>query len=236
MITRFLSRVRYSLSVIAHIFRMGEVDKHCPCCDYYGRFDTLGEPPRYGCLCPNCGSLERHRLLVLSDQLEDFFTGKEVLHFAPEAILSRLIRVRAKRYVTADIIAGRADCILNIEKINQPSNSWDLVVCFHVLEHVNDFSALAELHRILRHRALLLIMVPIIEGCKTYENPDIILPQDRAEHFGQFDHIRYYGHDLRDRLKETGFTIREYTACGSDVVKYGLLRGEKLFICTKITE
>jgi SAM-dependent methyltransferase len=194
----------------------------------------MGHPPRYGSRCPKCRSLERHRLLVLADQKEDFFTGREVLHFAPEAILSRFIVKRAKKYLTTDLNPDRADCFLNIERIDQPDESWDVVVCSHVLEHVNDQTALAELHRILRQDAVLVVMVPIIEGWETsYEDPAITSEKDRQRHFGQLDHVRYYGRDIRDRLKNAGFHIHEHTAYGSDVVKYGLLRGEKVFVCTK---
>jgi len=230
-----LTKFRYSLKVIAPIFRQDEIEKKCPCCGHLGCFDTYGHPPRYGSLCPNCGSLERHRLLVMADQKEDFFTGKEVLHFAPETILSRFIVTRAKKYLTTDIAPGRADCILNIEQIDQPDESWDVVVCSHVLEHVNDQMALAELCRVLRKGALLLAMVPIIEGwTTTYEDPAITSEQDRQRHFGQFDHVRIYGRDFRDRLEMAGFDINEYSTDGSDAVKYGLVRGDKVFACTKL--
>jgi len=220
---------------MAHIFGRIGIEIKCPCCGHQGRFDTTGHPPRYGSLCPTCGSLERHRLLILVDQKEDFFTGKEVLHFAPEAILSRIVGTRAKRYVSADLAPGRADCILNIERIDQPDESWDVVVCSHVFEHVNDQVALAELRRILRKGALLIAMVPIIEGWETtYEDPAITSEQDRQRHFGQFDHVRIYGRDFRDRLKMAGFDISEHSANGSDAVKYGLVRGEKVFACTKL--
>ena len=230
-----LRKFRYSLKVLSHIYKRGEFEKQCPCCGHLGRFDSFGHQPRYGSRCPKCRSLERHRLLVLADQKEDFFAGKEVLHFAPETILSRIIGTRAKRYVTADLALGRADCILNIERIDQPNESWDVVVCSHVLEHVNDQVALAELRRILRKGALLIAMVPIIEGWETtYEDPAITSERDRQRHFGQFDHVRIYGRDFRDRLKMAGFDISEYSANGSDAVKYGLIRGEKVFACTKL--
>lgn len=220
---------------MAHIFRHAEIAKQCPCCGHLGRFDTYGHPPRYGARCPKCGSLERHRLIVLADQKADFFTGKTVLHFAPEQILSRIIGASANRYVTADLAPGRADRILNIEQINQPDLSWDVVVCSHVLEHVQDKVALAELHRILREGGLLVAMVPLIEGWKTtYEDPTITSERDRQTHFGQFDHVRYYGRDFRDRLENAGFDIREYSANGPDAVKYGLIRGTKVFACTKL--
>ena len=234
MTKHLIRKTRYSLNVIARIFGRGEFEKNCPCCGYRGRFETVGHPPRYGSLCPACGSLERHRLIVLADKQEEFFTGKEILHFAPEPIVSRIVNGRAKRYVSADLIPGRADCSLNIERIDQPDKSWDVVICCHVLEHVEDRMALAELHRILRHGAKLLVMVPMIEGwAETYENDGIISKQDRQRHFGQFDHVRYYGKDIRGRLKAAGFIVREHTAGGEDVVKYGLMRGEKIFECTR---
>lgn len=230
-----IKKINYSLEVLAHIFRCGEIEKQCPCCGHLGRFDTFGHPPRYGSRCPQCGSLERHRLLVLADQESDLFSGKEVLHFAPEKVISSIIRNRAKKYVTADLATGRADCILNIEQIDQPDQSWDVAVCAHVLEHVQDHTALAELHRILRKEALLVAMVPIIEGWDTtYEDPAVTSKQDRQTHFGQSDHVRYYGRDFRDRLTLAGFDIREYAASGQDAVKYGLARGEKVFACTRL--
>jgi SAM-dependent methyltransferase len=230
----FIRHIDYLFKVIADIFGRGDVEKICTCCGYQGRFDTTGHPPRYGCLCPVCGSLERHRLLVLADRKENFFTEKEVLHFAPEAILSQVIASRAKRYVTADITPGRADLVLNIENVDQPDASWDVVVCSHVLEHVDDHLALSEINRILRPGGKLVCMTPVIEGWETtYEDPKINAEQDRQWHFGQTDHVRYYGRDIRDRLKNAGFEIIEYTAYGSDVVAYGLLRGEKVFVCKK---
>jgi len=234
MIKRFFRNLRYSLIVIARIYGRGSFQRECPCCGYLSFFDSFGQPPRYEALCPHCGSLERHRLLVLIDQQEDLFGGKEVLHFAPEPVISKLIRKRAKRYVTADFSEGRAERLLNIEQIDQPAESWDIVVCSHVLEHVNDLMALTELHRILRRDGQLILMIPVIEGWESsYENPAITSNQDRELHFGQFDHVRYYGRDIRERLKNSGFVIREYTGFGADVVKYGLMRGGKVFIGTK---
>jgi SAM-dependent methyltransferase len=231
---RFIKKIRYSAEVFKHLLVPSGGEKVCLCCGYKGRFDAYGHPPRYGSRCIDCGSLERHRMLVLADQQEDFFAGKDVLHFAPENALSQIIGRRAKRYVTADLAPGRADCILNIERIDQPDESWDVVLCAHVLEHVDDQKALAELHRVLRPQALLVVMIPIIEGWKTtYEDPEITSAEDRQAHFGQSDHIRYYGRDFRDRLRAAGFGIHEYSASGCDTVKYGLTRGEIVFACTK---
>ncbi|MCI0551263.1 MAG: methyltransferase domain-containing protein [Anaerolineae bacterium] len=178
--------------------------------------------------------MERHRLLILVNQSEDIFTGKDVLHFAPEPVVSNLVAASAKNYLTADVVPGRADCVLNIEQIEQPDASWDVAICSHVLEHVDDRTALAELYRILRKNGRLVVMAPVIEGWDTtYENPSISTDQEREIHFGQHDHVRYYGRDIRKRIAQAGFEVHEYTAYGSAVVQYGLSRGGKLFICTK---
>lgn len=231
---RAARNLRYTAIVVSRILFRHDVERCCPCCGCRGRFDSEGQPPRYNVRCPQCGSLDRHRLLALTDQQEDLFSGKEVLHFAPESAISRLIAPRAKRYLTADIDAARADIVLDIERIEQPAESWDLIVCSHVLEHVNDQAALAELFRVLRRGGQLVAMVPVVEGWATsYEDPAIVTEREREAHFGLNDHVRYYGQDIRERFKKAGFDTREVTAFGADVVKYGLMRGEKVFLCTK---
>jgi len=231
---RFRLKIRYAAEVLTHILGRREGKKYCPCCGYRGFFDAYGSPPRYSVFCPQCGSLERHRMLVLVDQNEDLFTGREILHFSPEPIISQYIGPRARRYSTADYFSRKADLILNIEDIDQPDQSWDIVICSHVLEHVNDELALQELHRILRKGGRLIVMVPVIEGWeKTYENTNVITAEDRQKHFGQQDHVRWYGHDIRSRLKNYGFNVCEHTAYGEDCVKFGLERGGKVFICMR---
>src|SRR5258706_220156 len=91
--------------------------------------------------------------------------------------------------------------------------------------------ALREIHRVLRPGGHALIMLPLIEGWeRTYENPDFVKPAERSLHFGQADHMRFYGSDVRERIKGAGFELSEFTAEGADVAKYGLLPGEKLFV------
>ena len=104
----------------------------------------------------------------------------------------------------------------------------------HVLEHVNDERALNEISRILTPDGAVLIMVPIIEGWdQSYEDSSITDVNDRIRHFGQWDHVRIYGRDLRERIVRAGFRLVEFTAVEPDVQHYGLLRGEKLFVAYK---
>lgn len=206
----------------------------CPCCGYHGLFGHDGMPARIGVRCPSCQSLDRHRLLTLAMQ-RGLVTikGRSVLHFAPEAFISKILEAeqpssyRTSNYPDLD----GADLRLNIEAIDLPDGSIDVVVCSHVLEHVDDRKALGEIHRILSPGGLLVAMVPIIEGWeKTYENPAVNDDEGRTYYFGQKDHIRYYGADFRDRIRAAGFTLDEFTASGEDSPKYRLSRGMKVFL------
>ena len=207
----------------------------CNVCGYRGRFQAAGKPRRIDARCPQCGSAERYRLLALwLDRDGGFLKHAQVLHFAPEAGLVAMLKSRVGRYESADIAPGKADRVLNIEAIAAPDASYDCVVCSHVLEHVDDKKALSEIHRVLKPGGVALIMLPIIEGwAKTYENPDVVSPEDRKRHYGQSDHVRYYGADVRGRITGAGFALAEFTAEGPDVLTYALQRGEKLFIARK---
>jgi predicted SAM-dependent methyltransferase len=137
-------------------------------------------------------------------------------------------------YQTADLFQP-ADLKLNMEAIDLPDASVDLIIANHVLEHVDDAKASRELSRILRPNGVLLCMVPIVEGwATTYQNPDITTDEGRMLHFGQEDHVRFYGRDFRDRIAKGGFNLREeITAEREDVIRYGLVRGEKVFVFEK---
>ena len=207
----------------------------CNICGYEGPFGPAGKGTRHDAKCPRCKSAERYRLFKLwLDHRPEALQGKDILHFAPEKSMTALVRPLAGRYRTADITPGRADIVLNIEAIELPGASVDAVICFHVLEHVDDAKALAEMFRILRPGGLAIIMVPIVEGwARSYENQAITAPGQRTLHFGQFDHVRYYGADLRDRIRAAGFKLSEFTAEEPDVLRHGLIRGEKVFVAEK---
>jgi SAM-dependent methyltransferase len=209
--------------------------RRCNVCGYEGRFLAAGRPRRIDARCPRCGSAERYRLLALwLDRHGGFLKTAKVLHFAPEKGLSALLKARVGQYQSADIAPGRADLQLNIEAIAMPDESYDCVVCSHVLEHVDDAKALSEVGRVLKPGGVALIMLPVIEGwATTYETRVATTPEQRKRHYGQSDHLRYYGADVRDRIRAAGFTLEEFTAQGEDVLTYALQRGEKVFIATR---
>lgn len=214
--------------------RARPVPRECPVCGHSGLFNPTGWPIRLEAACPGCGSLERHRLLALwiaANPVE--LDGKEILHFAAESFSTRTIGGKAARYVTADIAPGR-DLVLDIERLELPDSCFDVVINSHVLEHVDDGKALREIHRVLRPGGLAITMIPLIEGWdSTYENPEIVSPEEREAHFGQADHVRYFGADFRMRASAAGFRVGEHTAEEPEVARYGLLRGEKVFLLRK---
>ena len=214
----------------------GIAPRLCPLCDYYGNFAPFGVPPRFDARCPSCGSLERHRLIWLTILRRDIIgPGHSFLHFAAEPLLRRKLQPMVARYASAELRTDApADLVLNIEAIDLPDASYDRIMCNHVLEHVDDRLALAELYRVLRSGGVVFLTAPIVEGwAHSYENPDITDGTGRLLHFGQRDHIRIFGKDLRDRIRAAGFGLDEATATEPDVHRYGLMRGETVFIATK---
>jgi len=208
----------------------------CPACGYHGKFGPFGMPLRTGAICPKCWSLERQRLLALAIQREEIqIVGREIVHFAGEQSVAGLIRAKGpKSYLVSEYEGDHGDLRLDIENIALPGSSLDLVIANHVLEHINDHKALAEVFRVLRPGGEFVCMVPLIEGWpETYENPAIRTEVERDRHFGQFDHVRYYGADLRERIRTAGFVLREITAGPVDTLSHRLWRGEKIFVGLK---
>jgi SAM-dependent methyltransferase len=211
--------------------------KNCNICGFSGYFRPQGFPVRPEARCPLCSSLERHRLFRLwfRDHAQ-LFSDARIIHFAAEAAVTRFIKPESKEYVTADIEPGRGDRALDIERLDLADGSFDIVICSHVLEHVDDRRALRELHRILKPNGTALLMVPVIEGwAVTYEDSTKKTPEERYEYFGQSDHVRRYGADVRRRITDAGFSFEEFTAVEPHVTHLGLFPGEKLFIAGRLS-
>jgi len=137
--------------------------------------------------------------------------------------------------VTCDFGGRGADLNINIERISLDDEQFDLVICCHILEHVDDSLAIPELFRILRTGGTLVAMTPVIEGWKaTFEDESKQKTvDDRILYFNQHDHLRFFGSDFRNRLSRAGFWVDEYTSLEPSVSRFGLIRGEKVFLCRK---
>lgn len=230
---RYLGRQGIDVVYLANHARWvaEHVRKRCPACGFEGQFRPFGNPPRFSAQCPGCGSLERHRFLALLLDQGLVPEGSDILHFAPEARVSDLLRRFAKRYVTTDLYRPGVDLKLNIEKIDLPDREFDVIVCNHVLDYVDDKKALAELRRILRPGGSLILMIDVTEGISTYEDPTLS-GDERESLFHDRDKLRLYGtSDFRDLIRSSGFQFREHVAEGRSAIEHGLNIGDKVFVC-----
>ena len=194
--------------------------KQCPLCGCQRRkFLPYGYvTSRENALCPNCLSLERHRLLWLwlvreSDIGRGAMALPKMLHIAPEVALMRKFKKMyastPDRYVTADLESPLADMHFDVQQIPLEAESFDAVFCNHIMEHVeDDGKALRELYRIMRRGGWGVILSPVeLEREKTFEDDTITDPAERTRIFGQYDHRRIYGRDYAARLREAGFEV-----------------------------
>jgi SAM-dependent methyltransferase len=207
--------------------------RKCPICGYHGRFWSYGASPRAEALCPQCLSIERHRLfqLFLLRQGGRWLAGKRILHFAPEGFIRERLD-RLATYVTADLAGDGVDCHCTMESMPFADHSFDAVIAHHVLEHVEDDGrAMREIRRVMAPDGVAILSVPIIQGWhRTYEDGRIQRPEERRTHFGQEDHKRLYGRDFVERLSRTGFAVAVFQADPKSEVSFGLRRGDQLFI------
>lgn len=193
-------------------------------------------------LSPSTLSLERHRLLwlYLKNETQFFNAHLKVLHMAPEQCFLPLFKnLKNLDYTTADLYAPKVDIKADILNLPFPDDTFDVIFCNHVLEHIeDDAKAMSELYRVMKPGGFGIFQVPQdLNKEKTYEDFSITTPEDRAKHFGQYDHVRIYGKDYFDRLRKAGFTVKEIdyskTLSAELVDKYRLVRGEILPVCLK---
>jgi predicted SAM-dependent methyltransferase len=202
-----------------------------------------GKAKRKNALCPGSLSLERHRLLwFYLKNRSNFFTAPrlKMLHVAPEQCFYELFRKQKNlEYVTADLNSPLADVKMDLHHTPFKDNEFDVIFCNHVLEHVeDDRQCMRELYRIMKPGGWGIFQVPQDTNReRTYEDKSIVTEEEREKHFWQKDHVRLYGLDYPERLKEAGFSVEtvDYTKELSPelVDRYRLPAGEKLYICRK---
>lgn len=197
---------------------------------------------RENVLAPGTLSLERHRLFWLYLKNEtDFFTNNlKVLHFAPEqAFWKRFKKLPNLEYITTDLNSPLAAVKADICNLPFEDDSFDFIICNHVLEHIpDDTKAMKELYRVLAPGGTAIVQVPYeADRATTFEDNTITDPQERTKIFGQYDHVRVYGMDYFTKLASVGFnvTAEDYTKQFSrtEIDRFRLADGELLPVCRK---
>ncbi len=208
---------------------------------------VIGAGYRQNDVCPRCYSLDRDRLiyLFLHDKTNVFTAPMKIFHVAPEGCLRALLNglpnltyIAGVKYLEGYYYERQTN-LLDITNIPYNDEAFDVVICNHVLEHIEDDKlAMRELYRVLKPGGMAILQVPISAVLTTtYEDPTIIQPEDREKAFGQFDHVRIYGQDYQTRLENTGFIVRPYSPYtekpNEELKKFAINPAEKLFVAYK---
>ncbi|MDG2356975.1 MAG: methyltransferase domain-containing protein [Polaribacter sp.] len=202
------------------------------------------ENQRKNALSPSTLSLERHRLMWLFLKNETtFFTSEKklkTLHIAPEQCFLELFKKQKNLdYITSDLESPIADVKADICNLPFENQSFDVIFCNHVLEHiVDDKKAMQELFRVLKKEGFGIFQIPQdLSRQKTFEDNSITNKKERAEIFGQYDHVRVYGRDYFDKLRSVGFKVDEIKysqkISSKELERFCLMKNEILPVCYK---
>jgi SAM-dependent methyltransferase len=212
-IKRLLKKIRGRFGSIFRTpgFLYAGTGRFCPICEKSSRrFGTAGLQPRDDAQCMQCGAGERHRLVWLYFKRKtNLFDDQmwKMLHVAPEAVFEKKFKgCLGQGYLTADLYNSNAMVKMDITDIQYPNETFDVIYCCHVLEHVpDDKKAMREFWRVLKPKGWAMLLVPV-DTDKTIEDLSITDPLLRLEKYGDVGHVRCYGLDYIDRLRDAGFT------------------------------
>ena len=209
----------------------------------------IGGGRRVNMLCPRCHSTDRDRLIYYYLTSNSLLSKPNLtlLHIAPEPSLKKYLKGFSNiTYTSGDKFEKGYDgyyyskdtLSLDLTSLSFSDNSFDVVICNHVLEHiVNEKQALNEIYRVLKPGGWAIIQVPIAsELVQTVEN-NADSDEKRILKYGQRDHVRLYGLDYLTRLKNHGFTVKDWSPAKhydqSLINKYAINALEKVFIASK---
>jgi SAM-dependent methyltransferase len=157
--------------------------------------------------CPQCGSIARDRFMhwcFIARTAGTGLLGSEtrILETSPRLggeyreWMRRWYDYRASDF---DLSAHRADVQIDLQDIDLPDASLDVVLSSHVLEHVPDtHRALSELFRVLAPRGRLYLQIPLAWG-QTFVPPEPTFHADNTPVFFNF------GWDLTEQIRSAGF-------------------------------
>lgn len=239
-----LIRASYVFRLIAPALYRGNAVACTVCDKQFSKFLSYGsnEALRDNVLCPHCLSLERHRLLwlYLNEKTDFFKTQIKMLHIAPEQCFhERFNKLENITYDTGDLESPLAKLHFDLHNIPLADNSFDVIMCNHVMEHVEDDNqCMAELYRVLKPGGWAIMQVPVdYSNPNTYEDATITSPEEREKHFWQKDHVRLYGRDYPQKLERVGFKVTSENfvkEIGAEKRnRYRLQEEEIIYLCKK---
>lgn len=240
---KYLQLVSHFAMKIYAIFLRG-TRVTCPVCkSKFSKFVPYGRlEPRDNALCPNCLALERHRLMYMYlQQKTNFFKDKlKVLHVAPEyCFINRFEKMKNLDYITADIESPLAKVKMDLHHIPFEDNTFDVVFCNHVLEHVDDdIQCMREMRRVLKPTGWAIMQSPQDWSlATTFEDKTITDPKERERLFKQDDHFRIYGRDYNKRLEQGGWKVTEdkfgINMPPDQTMRFALPKDEIIYLCQK---
>ena len=203
----------------------------------YGRLN-----PRENAIAPDSLSLERHRLmwLFLKNKTNFFTDNLKFLHIAPEYCFIKIFKgMKNLDYLTADLISPWADVKMDVHDIPFEENTFDVVICNHVLEHVDDADkVMKEFYRVMKSGGWGIFQVPIdYNNSVTIEDRSVTNPRERESLYWQSDHLRLFGRDYGDKLTAAGFKVTESNFINEIdpklVERYALDKNEIVYYCQK---
>lgn len=238
---KYLQLVSHVFLRVISVFYRGQ-GVECPVCNRsFKKFLPYGRKARGNALCPHCLALERHRLMwiFLKNETPFFTDPLKVLHIAPElCFIHRFDKLENLEYITGDLESPLAKVKMDIHEIPFEDNSFDVVFCNHVLEHVeDDLLACSEINRVLKTGGWGIVQSPVYDMETTIEDITITDPAERERLFGQRDHLRKYGNDYAKRLSRSGLKVDENRFVKSldedTITKHALAPDEIIFYCSK---
>jgi len=229
---------RWERSAHRHFLAVGS-RVECPVCGWHGvSFAASRKPRRMNRLCPECFSSERDRALQLWLDRHPVRPDARILEVAPLGLLRPASERLGYEYTSVDLHSSRAEIRGDLCGLPFATGSFDVIACFHVLEHVPaDVEAAAQIARVLRDDGEAVVIVP---WDKTNDDTDEDFeagPEERLRRFGQADHVRMYGRDVADRFRSGGLHVTEVLwrdVFSADDFRRCALRGDddRFWICT----
>ncbi len=178
--------------------------------------------------------------MYLKKETQIFINNPTILHIAPEDALKAHF-LKNPNYYDVDINPNYANHKMDITSINFEDNTFDYIICSHVLGHINNEPlAINELSRVLKFGGVLFVLSLIdLKAAQTVEHDFNITAQQRLKAYGEPDLLRLHGLDFIDRLKRTNLKVEVIDYRGNfskeENIKFSLGNGrrEVIYKCVK---